>query len=101
METGLADRFISPVYAAPEQLRGDAITTDCDIYALGVLLRLRAVLESRRGNYAERNAMSTDLLARAERLYGHNSTHYARALSLAAQTEADGAGNKVQAAEME
>jgi serine/threonine-protein kinase len=38
VETGLAERFLSPIYAAPEQLRGDAITTACDTYALGVLL---------------------------------------------------------------
>lgn len=33
--TGL--RAMTPEYAAPEQLRGDRITTACDIYALGVL----------------------------------------------------------------
>jgi eukaryotic-like serine/threonine-protein kinase len=31
-------RFFSPHHAAPEQVRGEAITIGCDVYALGVLL---------------------------------------------------------------
>jgi len=33
-----ADRLLTPRYSAPEQLRGERVTTACDIWALGVLL---------------------------------------------------------------
>lgn len=38
MATGTAQRFFSPRYAAPEQLRGGAVQVGCDVHALGVLL---------------------------------------------------------------
>lgn len=37
-QTATVDRFISFAHAAPEQLRGQIISTGCDIYALGALL---------------------------------------------------------------
>ena len=37
-QTSEAHRFFSPYNAAPEQIRGDAITVACDVYGLGTLL---------------------------------------------------------------
>ncbi len=36
--TGTGMRVLSPAYAAPEQIRGEAVGTTADVYALGVLL---------------------------------------------------------------
>jgi eukaryotic-like serine/threonine-protein kinase len=36
--TGTESRVMTPEYASPEQLRGDAISTASDVYSLGVLL---------------------------------------------------------------
>jgi|CXWL01.1.fsa_nt_gi serine/threonine-protein kinase len=36
--TATAQRYFSPLYAAPEQLRGTAVGVGCDVYALGLLL---------------------------------------------------------------
>ncbi len=38
MQTTTASRAMTPQYASPEQIRGDAITTATDIYSLGVIL---------------------------------------------------------------
>lgn len=36
--TRAGQRLLTPTYAAPEQLRGEAVTTACDVHSLGVLL---------------------------------------------------------------
>ena len=36
--TGQAQRMLTPAYAAPEQLRGEAVSTASDVYSLGVVM---------------------------------------------------------------
>ncbi|HSJ30153.1 MAG TPA: tetratricopeptide repeat protein, partial [Longimicrobiales bacterium] len=38
--TVTAERMLTPLYASPEQIRGEAVSTATDVYALGVLLHV-------------------------------------------------------------
>ena len=38
ISTGTGDRLLTPLYASPEQIRGEPASTAADVYALGVLL---------------------------------------------------------------
>ena len=59
-ETGL--RILTPDYASPEQVRGEAITTSTDIYSLGVVLYR---LLSGRSPYRAAGRESGEAIARA------------------------------------
>jgi non-specific serine/threonine protein kinase/serine/threonine-protein kinase len=54
-----AFRMITPESASPEQIRGDPITTACDVYALGVLLYR---LLTKQGPYRLKSASENELI---------------------------------------
>ncbi len=76
--TGTGQRVMSPAYAAPEQVLGEAIGTATDVYALGLLLceLLVGELPHQRVTNSARLALDADVEA-------------ARASSLAARLPAD------------
>jgi serine/threonine-protein kinase len=87
--TGTLDRLLTPAYAAPEQIAGGPITTQSDIYALGVIacqIITGRLPSAATPDAAERTLRASDLARAAgrselaKRLRGDFDTVLARAL---------------------
>lgn len=87
-ETRSTERFLSLAHASPEQLRGDAATSACDVYGLGTLLyELLAgtppfALDGRTPAQLEREILETDPPPPSRRVAASASSAVARDLDL-------------------